>query len=215
VMIYRDLLLAKDTGGCLHIPHVSTAFGVELIRQAKTRGVKITAEATPHHLGLTEAALHQFNTHAKVAPPLRTEQDRQAVVNGLKDGTIDCIATDHAPHTVEEKEQDIILAPSGMIGLESAFGMAHTVLRKAGMTTEQVLELFTSRPAGIMDLSLSSFEPGEMAELVVIQPDEEWTFNREDIFSRSRNTPMIGLTFQGRVKATISKNTWFMTGEST
>jgi dihydroorotase len=215
VMIYRDLLLAEDTGGCLHIPHVSTALGVGLVRQAKARGVRVTAETTPHHLGLTEDALQKFNTNAKVAPPLRTEEDRQTVISGLRDGTIDCVATDHAPHTVEEKEQDIIQAPSGMIGLESAFGLAHTVLREAGMTTEQVLDLFTTRPAGIMNMSLSSFEPGEMAELVVVQPDEEWTFSRADIFSRSRNTPMLGLTFKGRVKAAISRNTWFMTGEST
>jgi dihydroorotase len=209
VMIYRDLLLAEDTDGCMHIPHVSTASGVELLRQFKARGVRITAEATPHHLGLTEEAIRQFNTHAKVAPPLRTEQDRQAVVNGLKDGTINCIATDHAPHTVEEKEGDIVHAPSGMIGLESAFGLAHTVLREAGMTTEEVVDLFTTRPAEIMNLSLSSFEPGQLAELVVVQPNEEWTFRREDIFSRSRNTPMIDMVFKGRVKATINRNTWF------
>ncbi|MFC1619159.1 dihydroorotase [Candidatus Neomarinimicrobiota bacterium] len=209
VMIYRDLLLAEDTDGRMHIPHVSTASGVELLRQFKARAVRITAEATPHHLGLTEEAIRPFNTHAKVAPPLRTEQDRQAVVDGLKDGTIDCIATDHAPHTVEEKEQDIVRAPSGMIGLESAFGMAHTVLREEGMTTEEVIDLFTTRPAEIMNLSLSSFEPGQLAELAVVQPDEEWTFRREDIFSRSRNTPMIGMVFKGRVKTAINRNTWF------
>jgi dihydroorotase len=215
VMIYRDLLLAEDTASCMHIPHVSTALSVELIRQFQARGVSITAEATPHHLGLTEETIRQFNTHAKVAPPLRTEQDRQAVVNGLKDGTIHCIATDHAPHTVEEKEQDIVRAPAGMIGLESAFGMAHTVLREAGMTTEEVIDLFTSRPAEIMNMSLSSLESGQLAELVVVQPDEEWTFRREDIFSRSRNTPMVGMVFKGRVKAAINRNTWFMDWEST
>jgi dihydroorotase len=204
VMIYRDLLLAEDTDGYMHIPHVSTALGVELIRQFKARGVRITAEATPHHLGLTEEAIRQFNTHAKVAPPLRTEQDRQAVVNGLKDGTIHCIATDHAPHTVEEKEKDIVNAPSGMIGLESAFGLTHTVLHEAGMTTEEVIDLFTTRPAEIMSMSLSSFEPGQLAELVIVQPDEEWTFHREDIFSRSRNTPMVGMDFKGRIKSTIN-----------
>jgi dihydroorotase len=215
VMIYRDLLLAEDTDGYMHIPHVSTALGVELIRQFKARGVRITAEATPHHLGLTEEAIRQFNTHAKVAPPLRTEQDRQAVVNGLKDGTIHCIATDHAPHTVEEKEKDIVNAPSGMIGLESAFGLTHTVLHEAGMTTEEVIDLFTTRPAEIMSMSLSSFEPGQLAELVIVQPDEEWTFHREDIFSRSRNTPMVGMDFKGRIKSTINRNTWFTFSEST
>ncbi|MBA7666136.1 MAG: amidohydrolase family protein [Calditrichaeota bacterium] len=208
-VVYRDLLLAEDTGSRLHVPHVSTALAVGLVRRFKERGVAVTAEATPHHLGLTEAALRDFDTHAKVSPPLRSEDDRQAVVNGLMDGTLDCIATDHAPHTVEEKEQDLLQAPFGMIGLESAFGMAHTILRQAGLSTEQVIDLLTSGPARVMGLELTPLEPGQPAELVVLAPDEEWTFTRDDIHSRSRNTPLLGLTFTGRVRATISRGSWF------
>ncbi|UCH62793.1 MAG: dihydroorotase [Fidelibacterota bacterium] len=208
-MIYRDLLLAEDTGSRLHVPHVSTALSVDLVRHFKERGVTITAEASPHHLGLTDEAVRDFDTHAKVAPPLRSEGDRQAVAGGLRDGTLDCIATDHAPHTVEDKEQDLIQAPFGMIGLESAFGMAHTTLGQMGLSTEQVIDLLTSGPARVMGLELTPLEPGETAELVVLAPDEEWTFTREDIHSRSRNTPMLGMTFTGRVRATISRGSWF------
>ena len=207
-MVFRDLLLAEETGGRLHVPHVSTAIAVDLVRQFKKRQVSVTAEATPHHLGLTEQAIAGFNTHAKVAPPLRTEADRQAVLAGLMDGTLDCIATDHAPNTVEDKEQDMLRAPYGMIGLESAFGLAHTTLREAGLSTEHVVNLFTVGPARVIGLELTPMRPGERAELVVINPDAEWTFVREHIQSRSRNTPLLGQTFRGRVLTTIAGDTW-------
>lgn len=208
-MVYRDLLLAEDTGGRVHVPHISTALAVEQVRAFKARGLAVTAEATPHHLGLTEEAVRGFNTQAKVAPPLRSEEDRQAVVAGLLDGTIDCIATDHAPHTIEEKEQDMLHAPFGMIGLESAFGLSHTVLTEAGMTTEGVIDLLTVKPAGVMGLELTPLKLGSPAELVVLHPAEEWTFARDDIYSRSRNTPLLGMAFTGRVRATISRGSWF------
>ena len=140
VMVYRDLEIAEFTRGRIHIPHVSTARSVHLIRKYKKKGLNITAEVTPHHLGLTENKLLQYDTHAKVSPPLRTDKDRKALINGLMDGTIDCIATDHAPHTIEEKEMDFLHTPCGMIGLESAFGLAHTILIKAGANTEQVIQ---------------------------------------------------------------------------
>ena len=208
-MVHRDLLIAQETGGRLHVPHVSTALTVDLVRRFKEAGVPITAEATPHHLGLTEEALGQFDTNAKVAPPLRTEADRQAVVSGLMDGAIDCIATDHAPHTVEEKEQDMIQAPFGMIGLESAFGLANTVLGPAGLAVEKLIDLLTVGPARALGLELTPLEPGAPAELVVLRPDETWTFTEKNIHSRSRNTPLLGMTFNGRVRATISRNHWF------
>ena len=208
-MVHRDLLIAQETGGRLHVPHVSTALTVDLVRRFKEAGVQITAEATPHHLGLTEEALGQFDTNAKVAPPLRTEADRQAVVSGLMDGALDCIATDHAPHTVEEKEQDMIQAPFGMIGLESAFGLANTVLGSAGLAIEKLIDLLTVGPARALGLELTPLEPGSPAELVVLRPDETWTFTEKDIHSRSRNTPMLGMTFNGRVVATISRGSWY------
>ncbi|MCH7520641.1 MAG: dihydroorotase [Candidatus Marinimicrobia bacterium] len=209
-MIYRDLLLAQDTGGRVHIPHISTALGVAQVRAFKGLGLAVTAEATPHHLGLTEELMRGFNTQAKVAPPLRTEENRQAVVAGLLDGTIDCIATDHAPHTVEEKEQDMLRAPFGMIGLESAFGLVHTTLRAAGMDIEGIINLLTAGPAAVMGFDLTPLKPGSPAELVVLRPDEEWTFTRDDIYSRSRNSPMLGMTFTGRVVATLTPNGWFI-----
>ena len=208
-MLYRDLLVAEETGGRLHVPHVSTALGVDLVRQFKARGVAVTAEATPHHLGLTEQAMAHFDTYAKVAPPLRAEADRLAIAEGLADGTLDCIATDHAPHTVEEKEQDMLRAPFGMIGLESAFGLAHTTLRKAELSTEAIINLFTAGPARVMGVELTPLEPGQEAELVVLKPEEAWEFRRADIHSRSRNTPLVGSNFRGRVVATIARNILF------
>lgn len=208
-MVYRDILIAEQTGGKLHVPHVSTALAVDLIRQAKARGVALTAEATPHHLGLTENLISDFSTHAKVAPPLRPEADRAAVVIGLSDGTIDCIATDHAPHTVEEKEMDMLNAPFGMIGLESAFGLAHTTLIAAGFSTEEVINLMSIKAANIFGLETGAIENGAVANLVVISPGEEWEFALSDIHSRSRNTPMLGMKFKGRVKATITDKAFF------
>lgn len=209
-MVYRDLLLSADTPGRLHVPHVSTAAAVEQIRRFKKRGIAVTAEATPHHLALTDALLSTFDTNAKVAPPLRSEEDRKAVVAGLQDGTIDCIATDHAPHTVEEKERDMLTAPFGMIGLESAFGVAHMTLTEAGMTTEAVIDLLTRGPAKVMNFSLTPIKSGSRVELVVIQPGQEWTFSRGNIYSRSRNTPMLGRELRGRVVAAISTQGLFL-----
>jgi dihydroorotase len=131
VMVYRDLEIADYSGGRIHIPHVSTKRSVGLIRQYKQKGIDVTAEVTPHHIGLTEKKLTEYDTRSKVAPPLRTDSDREALIEGLIDGTIDCIATDHAPHTIEEKEMDFYHAPCGMIGLESAFGLSHTVLNQS------------------------------------------------------------------------------------
>ena len=209
-MVYRDLSIAEDVVGRLHLPHLSAALSVDLLRRFKDQGLAVTGEVTPHHLALTQQALEGFATFAKVAPPLRSEVDRQALLAGVKDGTIDCIATDHAPHTVEEKEQDIHAAPFGMIGLESAFGLAHTVLRGAGLSSRAVIDLFTSGPAKVMNLDLTPLKPGSRAELTIIDMDEEWTFAREHIFSRSRNTPVLGMTLTGRVKATISRDTLYL-----
>ena len=203
-MVYRDLLLAADTGGRLHVPHLSTAEAVAQVRAFKAAGAHVTAEATPHHLALTEELLAGYDPLAKVAPPLRPESDRLALLAGLQDGTIDCIATDHAPHTVEEKEQDMLQAPFGMIGLESAFGLAHTALSEAGLTTEKVLDLLTTGPAGVLNLELHPLQPGAVAELVVVDPADEWTFGPEHIHSRSRNTPALGRRLKGRVRATLS-----------
>ena len=205
VMVHRDLEIADYCGGRIHVPHVSTKRSVDLIREYKKKGVDVSAEVTPHHLGLTEEKLTEYNTHSKVAPPLRTHSDREALIEGLMDGTIDCIATDHAPHTIEEKEMDFINAPCGMIGLESAFGLSHTTLIKAGATTEQVIQWFTSGPAKVMGWELASFQIGQPAELVVIDPKSKWKFKNTDIQSRSKNSPMIGMEFIGKVEERTKK----------
>ena len=209
VMVHRDLEIADYTGGRIHIPHVSTKRSIDLIRRYKKMGVNVTAEVTPHHIGLTEELLGEYDTHAKVAPPLRSELDRKALIKGLLDGTIDCIATDHAPHTIEEKEMDFIHSPCGMIGLESAFGLSHTVLVKAGASTEKVVQWFTKGPAGIMGWNIVSFQIGALAEITIIDSNQKWTFKESHIQSKSKNSPMVGMKFTGKVIGTISgKNTY-------
>ena len=204
VMVHRDLEIADYCGGRIHVPHVSTKKSVDLIREYKKNGVDVSAEVTPHHLGLTEEKLTKYNTHSKVAPPLRTHSDREALIEGLIDGTIDCIATDHAPHTIEEKEMDFIHAPCGMIGLESAFGLCHTVLSQAGVSSEQVIQWFTKGPAVVMGWEIEPFQIGKKAEVVIIDPKKKWKFRESDIQSRSKNSPMFGMEFRGKVEVAIS-----------
>ncbi len=207
LMIYRDLQLAKLTGARLHVPHVSTANSVELIRKAKAAGINVTAEATPHHFSLTDEYMRTFDANGKVAPPLRTENDRQAVIAGLKDGTIDAIATDHAPHTIDTKETTLDLASYGMIGLETAFALAMTNLVHAEhLTLLQLIKLLTVNPATILNLPLAKLEEGAEASLAIFDPKEWWVFSRKNIFSRSQNTPFIGAELTGRIKGVITKS---------
>ncbi|MFA7711721.1 MAG: amidohydrolase family protein, partial [Candidatus Neomarinimicrobiota bacterium] len=207
IMINRDLQLAKFTGARLHIPHVSTAGAVELIRKAKAEGVKVSAEATPHHFSLTDEYLRTFDANGKVAPPLRTESDRQALIAGLKDGTIDAIATDHAPHTIDTKETSFDLASYGMIGLETAFALAMTHLVHPGhLTLVQLIKLLTVNPATIMNLPLAKLQNGAEANLTIFDPNEWWIFNRKNIYSRSQNTPFLSAELTGRIKAVITKS---------
>ena len=204
IMVNRDLELTAMTRGQLHVPHVSSAKSVEWIRGAKVGGLAITAEVTPHHLFFTDKDLHSFDTNYKVAPPIRTEDDRQALMSAVKDGTIDCIATDHAPHTVEEKEAPFDWAPCGMIGLESAFGAVWKVLSGLGMDLEKVIQCLTINPRLVMNFEKDLFSAGTEAELTIIDPDEEWTFAKEHIHSKSRNTPFVGESLKGCIKATIT-----------
>lgn len=207
LMIYRDLQLAQFTGARLHVPHVSTANSVELIRKAKAAGVKVTSEATPHHFSLTDEYMRTFDANGKVAPPLRTEADRLAVIAGLKDGTIDAIATDHAPHTIDTKETSLDLASYGMIGLETAFALALTQLVHPGhLTLMQLIKLLTVNPAAILNLPLAGLEPGAEANLAIFDPKEWWIFSRKNIYSRSQNTPFIGAELTGRIKGVIAKS---------
>ena len=206
VMVHRDLELAKFTGAKLHIPHVSSAKTVDLIRKRKKKNNRITAEVTPHHLFFNDEALKSFNTNLKVAPPIRTEKDRQVLIDAIKDGTIDCIATDHAPHTLEDKETTFDLASFGMIGLESCFGVVFKVLviNEKVITLEKLIGLMTQKPRKIMGFKTDLFQLGTPAEITILNPDAKWTFGLNHIYSKSLNSPYLGETLFGKVDMTIS-----------
>ncbi|MEE8336295.1 MAG: dihydroorotase [Candidatus Neomarinimicrobiota bacterium] len=206
VMVHRDLELAELCGARLHVPHVSTAGSIAELRVMKQGYDLITAEVTPHHLYFNDQALKSYNTNLKVAPPIRSETDRKALLKALKDGTVDCIATDHAPHTIEEKEAVFDLAPFGMIGLESCFGAVHKVLVKEGpLTLEELIQKLTVNPRKIMGYEIDLLAEGTQAEIVILDPHETWEFKRRHIQSRSCNSPFLGEKLNGRIKKTISK----------
>ena len=202
IMIQRDLELANMIQAKLHVPHVSSAGGAANIRRMKKLNPNITAEVTPHHLFFNDQALLEYNTNFKVAPPIRTENDRKELIKAVKDGTFDCIATDHAPHTIEEKEATFELAPFGMIGLESCFGAVNKVL---DMPLKELLKLLTVNPRRVMGFEEDLFTIGCAAELTILDPDQEWIFKEQNIYSKSRNTPFIGEKLKGKVRFTISK----------
>lgn len=203
-MVERDLQLALETGACINIQHISTKEAVELVRQAKRQGGNIHAEATPHHFTLTEDALIRYGAMAKMNPPLREEGDRQAIVEGLADGTIDIIATDHAPHTEKEKEKPITEAPSGIIGLETALSLGITKLVKEGaLTMKQLLAAMSANPAQMYHLDAGYLAEGGPADLVLIDPCREVTAGK--YASKSSNTPFSGWKLTGAVEATICK----------
>ena len=203
VMVFRDLEIAEFVDGRIHIPHVSTKKSVDIIRQYKAKGVNVTAEVTPHHLGLTENSLINFDTNAKVAPPLRKDADRKALIQGLKDGVITCIATDHAPHTIEDKEKDMKHAPCGMIGLESAFALSNTTLQGDGFAIEDVIGWLTAGPASVLNWDINAFEIGTPAEITIIDDSCIWEMSVENIYSKSKNSPMVGMEFKGEIVMTI------------
>ena len=202
IMIQRDLELANMIQTKLHVPHVTSASGAANIRRMKKSNSNITAEVTPHHLFFNDQALLEYNTNFKVAPPIRAENDRKELIKAVKDGTFDCIATDHAPHTIEEKEATFELAPFGMIGLESCFGAVNKVL---DMPLKELLKLLTVNPRRVMGFEEDLFTIGCAAELTIIDPDQEWIFKEQNIYSKSRNTPFIGEKLIGKVRFTISK----------
>jgi dihydroorotase len=206
IMVQRDLVIAESVNSRIHVPHVSTQKSVVQIEKMKSVFPKVTAEVTPHHLYFNDTALKTYNTNLKVAPPIRTENDRKALIDAIKNGTIDCIATDHAPHTIEEKEAPFDLAPFGMIGLESCFGAVNKVLvNENGMKTEDLICLLTTKSRKIMGFKEDLFAKNNLAEITILDQKEEWTFSRDDISSRSINSPFIGEKLVGKVKFTISK----------
>jgi dihydroorotase len=204
VIVARDIALAELTGGHVHVAHVSTAGAVRLIREAKARGVRVTAEATPHHLTLTDAACEGYDTNAKMNPPLREASDVHALHAGLADGTIDCIVTDHAPHHYDAKEAEFDNAPFGVIGLETALGLAITELVQPGvLSLPRLVERMASGPAGVAHLPAGTLQPGQAADVVVFDPAAAWTVDPARFFSKSRNTPFGGRRLRGLVRWTI------------
>jgi dihydroorotase len=206
IVVARDCLLAELTGTPVHFLHLSTAGAIELVRAAKARGVRVTAEAAPHHFTLTDAACETFDPRFKVNPPLRTADDVAAVKAGLADGTIDAIATDHAPHPTEAKERTFEEAPPGMLGVETALALAITELVEPGvLTLEDALARLSWGPAAIAGLADHGrpIAPGAVANLCVFDPTLEWTVDATKLASRASNTPYDGRTLHGRVRHTI------------
>lgn len=202
--VARDLEMLRRVGGRLHVCHVSTAASVELLRRAKSDGLAVTAEATPHHLTLTVEAVEEFGTAAKMNPPLASAEDREAVRAALLDGTIDCVATDHAPHSAKEKKAGLATAPFGIVGLETAFGILHTELVLSGETDLATLvERMTVGAARVLDLDAGRLEEGGVADVAVFDLDQEWTVEPRHFRSKSGNTPWAGRRLVGRPVVTV------------
>jgi dihydroorotase len=204
IMVARDVLLAELTGGRVHLCHMSTRGSVDLIRRAKERGVQVTAEVTPHHLALTDHACENYDTHAKMNPPLREAADVAALRQALKEGVIDCIASDHAPHAYDEKEAAFDDAPFGIVGLETAFAVAHTELVQGGvLTLPELVARMSTLPARVFGLAGGTLQPGAVADVCVLDPQARWTVDPARFFTKCRNTPFAGRELVGRPTLTL------------
>ena len=205
IAVLRDIALSRLTGAQIHIQHVSTKEAVEAIRTAKKEGLRVTGEATPHHLILTDEEIgKEFNTNLRVNPPLRSARDRDAVIEGLIDGTLDCIASDHAPHSAEEKDCEFDQAPPGMIGLETTLGLIKTFLIDKGLLSwADAIRKMTISPAKILDLKGGTLATGAEADITIIDPDKQWTVDSKKFNSLSRNTTFEGYKLSAQVYKTI------------
>lgn len=204
IIVGRDIQLAELTGAHLHVAHVSTAQSVDLIRQAKKRGVKITAEATPHHFTLTDEALQNYDTNCKVNPPLRSRADVKAICKGLKDDTIDVIATDHAPHLQVDKEKEFDYAPFGLIGLETALSLAIiNLIDKKILTWSELINKLSCNPNKILRLNKGTLKPGAIADITIIDPKKTWVYTKDQIKSKSHNSPFIDWEMKGKVEVVL------------
>ncbi len=213
-IVARDILVSEYTGGKLHIAHISTKRSVELVRDAKKRGISVTAEVTPHHFSLTDDAVKSYNTNTKMNPPLRTQDDLREIINGLMDGTIDAIASDHAPHSIEEKEKEFEYAPNGIIGLETEIGLTLTELyHKKVLTLEQVIEKLSIKPRKILNIPIPKFEEGEEANFTILDLDEIWTVDINRFKSKSRNSPFDKKLLTGKSVGIINNSKLFINEE--
>ncbi len=203
IMVYRDLALAEYTGTPLHLAHISTKESINLIRLAKQRGCPVTAETAPHYFSLTETAVDDYNTNAKMNPPLRTQKDLDAVIEALIDGTIDVIATDHAPHSILEKDIEFDQAANGIIGLETSVPLALALFRKGHIDEARLVELLSTNPAKILGVKGGSLSIGADADITVIDPEHHFVLHENDIVSKSKNSPFIGAKLQGKSLLTI------------
>ncbi len=198
IIIMRDIMLAKMTGVRLHIQHLSTASGLELVREAKAKGLPVTCEVTPHHLFLTEDAVRSYNTDAKVAPPLRTAADNEALINGLKDGTITCIGTDHAPHSSDKKDVEFERAANGISSIEIAFPLIWTHLVETGrFTLSEIVSIMSCNPAELLRIDRGSLSVGKVADVVIFDPETERAVNPQEFYSKGKNCPYIGEVLRG------------------
>ncbi len=204
IMVARDIRLAEITGGRLHIQHISTARSVELVREGKRRGVRVTAEACPHHFTLTDECLRTFDANFKMNPPLRTHADIEAVIGGLRDGTIEVLATDHAPHAREKKMRELDQAPFGIVGLETLVPITIQALIEPGhLTWPEVIRKLTVAPAALLNLQKGTLKPGADADVTILDPEARWTIDPEAFLSKSKNTPYGGRDVRGRAHTVI------------
>lgn len=203
VIVARDLVLAELTGARYHVAHVSSMGAVRLLREAKARGLNVSAEVTPHHLMLTDEALIGYDTACKVNPPLRTDEDREALRNAVLDGTIDCIATDHAPHSPLEKDCEFAAASPGMIGLETAMAALMELVTSGQLSAKRFVEALSTAPAKIARLSGGTLKQGSMADVTILDPNARWKVSKEELRSKSHNTPFLGRELVGQVTHTI------------
>ena len=199
-MVSRDLILTEMTSGKYHVAHLSTRKAVEMVREAKARGLRITAEVTPHHFTLTDAAVANYDTNAKMNPPLRSDDDVAALIEGIQDGTIDAIASDHAPHHINLKMLEFDRAPFGITGLETAVGLAFTRLK---IPLARLVELFSINPQKIMKVKPWGIFEGSTADLTILDPKRKWTFDVQQSRSKSRNSPFNGFELTGKAVGTI------------
>lgn len=215
IIVARNVLLAELTGAHIHMQHVSSATSVDILRRAIARGAPVSGEASPHHIEFTDANLHDYDTDYKMNPPLRTDTDRDALIEGLVDGTLACIATDHAPHSPDEKDREFDKAPFGIIGLENSLASSLTTLYHSGrMSLSDVIALMTHKGAEICKLDAGTLREGAPADICLFAPDEEWVVNADTFFSKSRNCPWQGKKLKGAVKATFVEGKQVFDGAS-